>query len=416
MSDQQTEVEQKKEQQQNSNTNKPGISATNTKQFMSSVVMSIINICIYFILSGFILYGCKVAQSNILPTEYNCYPYENDKPTINPIDCNIFETLFKDPNLSDKINFPVNGTNMTNTLLDFLRKIKLKNHNAFIYSLIVSVESVANLYYKFFNFILNWLNQLPEIVVVLFGPILMMFLCPLMLGVNSIYYIFLSFYNLLYLLYKKDNTIDTPIEEYKWTELYGLSWFLGVFYIIIIAIFLGWIFFAAAGFVSLILLFWCLFSIFNYTGKMNNNPVTALNIIGEMFGQYKMIISSIFSFYIIISAYSNVGVVGLVSSLAVIFAIYKGWLSLGIFTKGEYEGQKQTLMVSKGQAIKTCPNSNVTKPVDETFLEVLFSAPKKYKEEMKVASGEEPLIIPYIIKEPSIIKEHSIIKEPSIIK
>ena len=61
--------------------------------YISSIVFTI-GIAI-FLIGGLGLYTTKVAQSNILPTEHNCYPYENDKPTIDPIDCNIFETLFK---------------------------------------------------------------------------------------------------------------------------------------------------------------------------------------------------------------------------------------------------------------------------------------------------------------------------------
>ena len=41
-------------------------------------------IVIYFFLGGLVLYGCKIGQSNILPTDENCYPYTNLKPEIVP--------------------------------------------------------------------------------------------------------------------------------------------------------------------------------------------------------------------------------------------------------------------------------------------------------------------------------------------
>ena len=82
----------------------------NIKNFITSIIVIILFIGIYFSSSSLILYACKVAQSNILPTDIHCAPYEDAKPNIQEIQTNIF-TTFTDPPLSMKMKFPYNEYN-----------------------------------------------------------------------------------------------------------------------------------------------------------------------------------------------------------------------------------------------------------------------------------------------------------------
>ena len=82
---------------------KTGGLASNIGKFLYSVFSLIILFVIYFVLSGLVLYGCKIGQSNILPTNKDCFPYNETKPNIEDIPINIF-TTFSDPPLSMKIN------------------------------------------------------------------------------------------------------------------------------------------------------------------------------------------------------------------------------------------------------------------------------------------------------------------------
>ena len=70
----------------------------------------------YFGLSGFVLYGCKVAQANLMPTSENCAPYEKLDPTFSSdkTECNIFETFFESETKSEKIYFSYSHTFIVN--------------------------------------------------------------------------------------------------------------------------------------------------------------------------------------------------------------------------------------------------------------------------------------------------------------
>ena len=69
----------------------PNTSYTNKfKKFITQVIQSIINIFVYAILAGYVLYTCKVAQANLFPTETGCKPYTIAKPSFQQIKINIF--------------------------------------------------------------------------------------------------------------------------------------------------------------------------------------------------------------------------------------------------------------------------------------------------------------------------------------
>ena len=80
---------------------------SNIGGFILTVVVLFIIIGIYYGYSSLILYACKLGQSNILPTDIHCFPYEETKPNIQPIKTNIFPT-FGEPPLSMKMSFPYN--------------------------------------------------------------------------------------------------------------------------------------------------------------------------------------------------------------------------------------------------------------------------------------------------------------------
>ena len=90
---------------------------------MISIVLLFIATTIYYTGSGLILYACKLAQSNILPTDIHCSPYTDSKPNIQPIKTNIFSTGGDNP-LSMKLSFPYNEYNSKNYIIDMFREYK----------------------------------------------------------------------------------------------------------------------------------------------------------------------------------------------------------------------------------------------------------------------------------------------------
>ena len=66
-------IDEKKKEE--SNSSDKGDYLKNIGSFMTSVVVMFIAITVYYTGSGLLLYACKLAQSNILPTESHCSPY-----------------------------------------------------------------------------------------------------------------------------------------------------------------------------------------------------------------------------------------------------------------------------------------------------------------------------------------------------
>ena len=87
--------------------------------FIISFVFVILIILTYFSSSSLILFMCKIAQSNILPTDEKCAPYTDNEPIINPspIQTNIF-TTYTDPEMSMKMEIPydINSKNIKKNL------------------------------------------------------------------------------------------------------------------------------------------------------------------------------------------------------------------------------------------------------------------------------------------------------------
>ena len=100
-------VDEKKKENEGNGSEKP----PNYSTFFWTVFTTIGVFLCYFSISSYVLYACKIAQANILPTNVNCYPYtdQSSKPT--KIDTNIFKTLFSDPQLSIKLSFPLSKVN-----------------------------------------------------------------------------------------------------------------------------------------------------------------------------------------------------------------------------------------------------------------------------------------------------------------
>jgi hypothetical protein len=97
------------------------------------------------------LYACKVAQSNILPTDMNSTPYTETEPNIQKIETNIF-TNDTNPPLSMKLRFPYNHYNASNTILDMFREYKNKSDSNFLLNYFCSIlESSINMNYKILN-------------------------------------------------------------------------------------------------------------------------------------------------------------------------------------------------------------------------------------------------------------------------
>ena len=80
-------IDEKKEEESSSEEN----FGKDIGKFLISLIIIIFCLLFYFSTSASILYGCKIGQANILPTDEKCMPYENNTPNIQPIQINIFD-------------------------------------------------------------------------------------------------------------------------------------------------------------------------------------------------------------------------------------------------------------------------------------------------------------------------------------
>lgn len=339
--------------------------ASNIVNFFTSIIVAILIVLIYFSSSGLILFVCKLAQSNILPTETECSPYTDNKPIISPIQTNIF-TTFTDPEMSMKMEFPYDDYNSSNKILDMFRKYKDKSNSHFLANYFISIaEQLISFNYSSINVIMNGLNGLPEILLVGLGPVIVSFLFIGMLLVNLIYTIYVWFANMSWFF--KKNTNDTGDGIPNWEDVNitsPIDWSMGIGLVILFII----LFFVGSGlivsFIPYATLAFCIITAISYKALLNGKKANSITIIKEVLKYYKLTIISIFSLFIVLLAFSNLGVIPGIVSVLVIALIYWGIISIDVFKP--IPETNLTPSVSYVQAVKKC--SSIRKGEKHGFL------------------------------------------------
>jgi hypothetical protein len=326
-------------------------------KFIISIVIIIIIILCYFGSGGLILYVCKLAQSNILPTEDKCFPYTNDKPNIQNIKTNIFTTL-NEPKMSVKLEFPYDEYNASNIFLDNFREYKETSSSHFLANYLISiVESQIQFNYSIINSIMNMMNSFPETIIVLLGPIIISIIATLNLIINLIYFVYLWFANMYWFF--KSNKNDTGKGVPDWDDVTLVSpidWCFG-FGLVILFTILFFIGLPIISFIPFFALLWCILSSIMYKGLINNKDINVFTIVKDVLKYYKISITSIISLFVILISFSTLGSVPGIFSIIIISLIYFGFISMNIFTPIQIINLSP--IVSNKQAKKTC--TGVTK-------------------------------------------------------
>ena len=326
-------------------------------KFLSSLLI-IVFVVIYFGISSYVLYACKIAQSNVLPTDTDCFPYTDNQPEITPIETNIFKTLFSDPALSMKINIPYDKYNSKNTILDTLRKYKNSPSSFFLVNYFISIfEAVVSKNFAIFNYIFNILNQIPEMIVVLFGPIILGFITPFIGLFNSAYvFFYLWFYNMSWFF--KKNTNEDANGKPVWKDVTIFEPIGYGFAIGLVILFTFLLFFTAPYiWISFISLFFVLFTMLSYKGLMNKKEANIFTIFFDILKFYKLFIISIICFFVTTSAFVNLGIVPGFFSLIVLGGIYFDIIPINLFARVNPDNLTQ--LVSEEQAYRgSCTKSD----------------------------------------------------------
>jgi hypothetical protein len=329
--------------------------ASKISNFVISVATIFVIVLLYFCNSGLILYLCKLAQSNILPTDSNCAPYNDTKPNIQEIQCNIFTTR-TDPETSMKIQFPYES-NSKDKIIDMFKKYKDKPSSNFLANYFISItEYLLQFNYSSINTIMNSMNEiLPEAVIVFLGPVVAAFLYAFGLIVNQVYFIYLWFSNMSWFFKHNSNDTGNGLPEWEDVTLFNpIDWWLGAGLAILFTIFL-FLGFPILTFIPIFAFHNSLISSLLYKSTMNNKSANALTVIIGVLKYYKISTVSIISIFVILLAFSQLGVIPGIFSILTVGLIYWGVISLNIFKS--ISETNLTPSVSYKQATRTCPNS-----------------------------------------------------------
>ena len=326
--------------------------------FLKSVIVSILIVLLYFSSGALILFLCKIAQSNILPSEANCAPYTDTQPIIkpSPIQTNIF-TTFTDPEMSIKMEIPYD-INSKNKIIEIFKNYKEKPSSNFLANYFISIsESILQFNYSSINIIMNSINSIfPESAIIGLGPIICGFLYGFGMLINTLYFIYLWLSNMSWFF--KTNTNKTGEGKPEWENITitsPINWFLGLS-LSILFVFLIIFGFPFLSVLPIIFYHNALISTFFYKAMMNGKQITSFTIIKETLKYYKLPIIITISLFMISLAFSNLGVMPGIFSIITLILIYYGIISINIFES--IPERNLSPSVSYEQAKKTCPATN----------------------------------------------------------
>jgi hypothetical protein len=323
-------------------------------KFLISLLAIVAILCLNFSAGGCVLYGSKIGQANILPTEEKCMPYDSSaSQKISEIQINIFETTVKGQSLSQKISFP-HVKNNKFTILDMLRDYKEKpNSNSLMNYFISIIEGLFVFNFSSLNTFFNLLNQIPESLIIIFGPTILMFYTSILIFIDFFYVMYLWFYQMSWFFLVNTNTGDTGKSKWQST-IAPAKLFTGCLLVLLFSIlfWVGLLVIPFIPFIAPLVMLVCIFTVFSCKGVMNNSDVSIASVIGGVFKYNKITVASVITFFVILCAFANLGGLAGGLSILVVCLIYFGILSIDIFNPINEENLSK--IVSYEQATKTC--------------------------------------------------------------
>ena len=256
--------------------------------------------------------------------------------------------------MSMKLEIPYDEYNSKNKIIDMFREYKEKPSSNFLANYFISItEMLMQFDYSMINVIMNFFNTLPESIIIGFGPIFVAFLFSLGILFNGLYFIYLWFFNMGWFF--KTNTNVSGEGKPEWVDVTLMSpinLFLSVVLVILFAIifFLGFSFIL---FIPFATIFLCVFSCLFYKGKMNGKSVMSFSMIKETLKHYKISFVIVISIFVILLAFSKLGTIPGIFSIATVLLIYWGVIGIDIFYPVKETNLSES--VSYEQAIKKCP-------------------------------------------------------------
>jgi len=351
------ELDKKKETNSSSSTS-VNETIKNTWSFLKAVLITVLLIVVYFIFGSVVLYECKLAQSNIVATSLECYPYTETLPEIQKVLTNIFVTN-TEPQESVKLSFPFDKYNSKNVILDMFRKYKEQPKSNFLINYIIAIlEGLINYSNNALTSFFNLLNGAPEIIIIIFGPIL----SAIYFGLAPIigFFVFVYYYFAEMKWFFKENTNTNVNSKPVWNDVnliepvnYGIALLLVFVFLILFWILL----FTVTPMLSLAVFYMCLLMTFGYKGEIDNKKANIFTIMQEMFKHYKVTMTTVFSIMVIIIAFSKLGAVSGVFSMLTVLLIYFKFIPINIFES--IKATNLTPLSTFEQAYKKCDGVSI---------------------------------------------------------
>lgn len=201
------------------------------------VLNFLLKLIIIFLIGSRVVFACKVAQANILPTDLDCMPYtpanpgEEDKSPEYESDtpeANIDVTYIYDKEqegyrqYATIIGFQINESSKKDYLLDKIRNIEYDPKvNPMVKYLCVVIKNIFVFYYGITSIVFNFMNNnLNESLIILLGPYLLKYLSVIIYPVSVVVSIIFCLLNLGWLM-KSNKNND---KEYKHPSLTEPVW------------------------------------------------------------------------------------------------------------------------------------------------------------------------------------------------
>jgi len=195
------------------------------------VLNFLLKLIIIFLIGSRVVFACKVAQANILPTDSECMPYTPSMPSLsgekeespkydnNTPEANIDVSYIynKDQGgyiaYATRIAFEINEASRKYYLLDKIRNIEYNpNVNPMVKYLCVVITNIFVFYYGVTNSLFNFMNSnLNESAIILIGPYLLKYLSIVIYPISIIVSIIFCLLNLGWLMKSNQNNN----KEYK---------------------------------------------------------------------------------------------------------------------------------------------------------------------------------------------------------
>jgi len=300
--------------------------------FITTLVGKIFHLIITIAIGALILYSCKVAQSNILPTSKECFPYTDIIAELTEKVINI--DVVKNTELGDvatKIVFPYkeNMIPLEGGILGLLKSmIDGPDANVFGLYLAKGMQGAISLNLSMLNSVYSLINSFfPEWFIVFVVPYIMSIICIGIVLLNGIYLAVMWFYNMRYFI---SEPTTSPDGKTTWKK--GNLFTLMNLFIMYVVIIIGGLLFMMVGtaLIPLVSIFICILSLvmplfMHAEIRGTKQKYEFKDAFMNVWKYKKNIIMYIISFLVIVDANSSYG-------LYTAFCVFIGCLILGHFT------------------------------------------------------------------------------------